>query len=113
MSRLSRFKGDARDYAREDVIDSFDPATSFAPRLHWHFKGCGFEVWLDRISMPSRGLTFHQEIQDAIAARERLVLLVEPKADLSKYLRHEWQFALHPDRAVVSSLRPGVYPLVA
>jgi hypothetical protein len=28
-------------------------------------------------------LTFHQEIQDAVAARERLVLIVGPKAALS------------------------------
>ena len=30
--------------------------------------------------MPSRGLTIHQEIQEAVAARERLVLVVRPKA---------------------------------
>jgi hypothetical protein len=28
-------------------------------------------------------LTFHQEIQDAVAVRERLVLIVGPKAALS------------------------------
>jgi hypothetical protein len=26
----------------------------------------GFEVWFDRVAMPSRSLTFHQEIQDAV-----------------------------------------------
>jgi len=39
------------------------------------------------MAMPSRGLTFHQEIQDAVAARERLVLLIGPKAALSDYVR--------------------------
>jgi hypothetical protein len=58
------------------------------------FTAGGFEVWLDRIVMPSRGLTFHQEIQDAVATRERLVLVVGPTAALSDYVRQEWQFAL-------------------
>jgi hypothetical protein len=39
--------------------------------------------------MPSRGRTFHQEIQDVVAAREWLVLVVGPKAALSDYVRQE------------------------
>ena len=50
--------------------------------------------------MPSRGLTFQQEIQDAVAARERLVQVVGPKAALSDDVRQEWQFALQADNAV-------------
>jgi hypothetical protein len=34
-------------------------------------RPAGFEVWFDRMAMPSRGLTFYQQIQDAVAARER------------------------------------------
>jgi len=58
------------------------------------------------MAMPSRGLTFHQEIQDAVAARERLVLVVGPKAALSDCVRQEWQFALQADKAVTPILRP-------
>jgi hypothetical protein len=61
-------------------------------------------------AMPSRGLTFHQEIQDAVAARERLVLVVGPKAALSDYVRQEWQFALQADKAATPILRQGDYP---
>jgi len=57
------------------------------------------------VAMPSRGLTFHQEIQDAVAARERLMLVVGPKAALSDYVRQEWQFALQADNAVTPLLR--------
>ena len=53
---------------RGDDVDPFDPATSFVARLHRDLTARGFEVWFDRIAMPSRGLTFHQEIQDAVAA---------------------------------------------
>src|SRR5712671_6832427 len=94
-------------YARGDDLDPFDPATSFVARLHRDLTAHGFEVWFDRIAMPSRGLTFHQEIQDAVAARERLVLVVGPKAAVSDYVRQEWQFALHADKAVTPILRLG------
>ena len=99
-------------YARGDDGEPFDPATSFVARLHRDLTARGFEVWFDRMAMPSRGLTFHQEIQDAVAARERLVLVVGPKAAVSDYVRQEWQFALHADKAVTPILRQGDYPLV-
>ena len=63
--------------------------------------------------MPSRDLTFHQEIRDAIAARERLLLVVGPNAVTSDYVRQEWQFALREaDKVVTPILRLGDYPLV-
>lgn len=61
----------------------FTPATSFAAKPHRDLTARGFEVWFDRMAMPSRGLRIHQEIQDAVAARERLVLVIGPKAALS------------------------------
>src|SRR5436190_22514319 len=43
--------------------------TSIRSRMPRDLTARGFEVWFDRMTMPSRGLTFHQEIQDAVAAR--------------------------------------------
>ena len=40
----------------------------FVKRLYDALRARGFDVWWDRVSMPSRLLTFHQEIQDAVAA---------------------------------------------
>ena len=59
------------------------------------------------MAMPSRGLTFHQEIQEAIAARERLVQVVGPKAAVSDSVRQERLFALPADKAVTPILRQG------
>jgi hypothetical protein len=56
------------------------------------------------MAMPSRGLTFYQQIQDAVAARERLLLVVGPKAALSDNMRQEWQFTLQADKAVTPIL---------
>ena len=43
--------------------------------------------------MPSRELTFHQEIRDAVASHDRLVLVVGPEAVRSDYVSQEWRFA--------------------
>src|SRR5436190_13708430 len=100
-------------YARGDDVQPFDPATSFVARLSRDLTAAGFDVWFDRDDMPSRSLTFHQEIRDAIAARERLVLLIGPKAVTSEYVRQEWQFAWREaDKVVTPILRLGDYPLV-
>lgn len=61
-------------YARGDDGEPFDPAASFVARLYSDLTAAGFDVWFDRVSMPSRTLTFHQEIRDAVAACDRLVL---------------------------------------
>jgi WD40 repeat protein len=66
---------------------------TFVRRLHGNLTAAGFDVWFDRISMPSRELTFYQEIRDAIADRERLVLVVGPAAVASDYVTQEWRFA--------------------
>jgi hypothetical protein len=44
----------------------------FVRRLYDDLTVHGFDVWFDRVSMPSRQFTFFQEIRDASAARERL-----------------------------------------
>jgi len=65
----------------------------FARRLYDDLTARGFDVWFDRVSMPSRLLSFHQEILDAINMRDRLLLVVGPKAVTSDYVIQEWQFA--------------------
>ena len=45
-------------YARADDEE-------FVRRMHSFLMDCGFRVWWDRVSMPSRSLTFHQEIRDS------------------------------------------------
>jgi len=73
-------------YARND-----DEA--FVRRLHADLTDAGFDVWFDRVSMPARQLPFHQEIRDAIAARNRLLLVVGPGVLTSDCVTLEWRFA--------------------
>jgi WD40 repeat protein len=100
-------------YARGDEGEPFDPATSFVARLHRDLTAAGLDVWFDRASMPSRTLTFHQEIRDAVAACSRLVLVVGPKAAESLHVRQEWQFAyFEAEKIVTPILRRGDYSSV-
>ncbi len=92
-------------YARDDD----EP---FVHRLYEDLTQRGFEVWFDRVSMPGRGLTFAQEIRDAIAARDRLVLVVGPKAVTSPYVEQEWRFAFEAGKVINPILRLGSYELL-
>ena len=91
-------------YARGDDGEPFDPSTSFVARLHRDLTARWFDVWFDRVSMPSRNLTFHQEIRDAIAKCDRVLLVIGPKAVTSEYVRQEWEFAYFEAEKVVTPI---------
>lgn len=82
----------------------------FVQRLWRDLRARGFDVWWDRQDMPSRSLTFLQEIRDAISARDRLVLVVGPVALGSDYVEAEWRWALDLGKPVNPVLRLGDYP---
>jgi tetratricopeptide (TPR) repeat protein len=92
-------------YARDDD----EP---FAKRLFNDLRLRGFDVWWDRASMPNRGLTFLQEIRDAIGASDRLILIVGPDAMQSNYVRAEWEYALKLCKPINPVLRIGDYPML-
>lgn len=92
-------------YARDD-----DEA--FVGRLHDDLTRHGFEVWFDRTSMPARGNVFPQEIREAIAGSERLLLVIGPAVKDSAWVTAEWRFALEAGVAVVPILRLGDYELL-
>jgi WD40 repeat protein len=86
---------------------------AFVRRLRDDLTRAGFGVWFDRVDLPSRQLTFHQEIQDAIRnAADRLIHVAGPAAAVSEYVRGEWQCALALDKPVLPILRLGDFALV-
>ena len=81
-----------------------DDDEAFVRRLHADLTNAGFDMWFDRVSMPSRHLTFHQESRDAIAARDRLLLVVGPGVLTSDYVTQEWPFAYFEAGKCVNSI---------
>src|ERR1039458_7560942 len=89
-----RSVGQSKDCAMGSIFFSYARGDDeeFVWRLYERLKAAGFGVWFDRVSMPSRDLTFYQEIRDAIAACDHLVLVVGPQASGSDYVAQEWRF---------------------
>src|SRR4051812_43101367 len=83
----------------------------FVRRLYDDLVQAGLTVWFDRESLLARGLTFHQEIRDAIRTEvDRIVYVGGPKASASPYVREEWKLGLEFDHVVVTPiLRLGTY----
>jgi tetratricopeptide (TPR) repeat protein len=76
----------------------------FVERLYNDLKH-EFDVWWDRVSMPNRGLTFLNEIRDAVEASDRLILILGPHAVTSGYVEAEWKYALSVCVPVLPLLR--------
>ena len=89
-------------YARDD-----DEA--FARQLWLYLTQHAIAVWWDREAMQSRGLSFLQEIRDAISSAERVLLIVGPQAKLKPYVEVEWRHALREGVVVTPLLRLGDY----
>ena len=79
----------------------------FVRRLFRDLTERQFRVWRDRECMPSRSLTFSQEIRDAIDGSARMVAVVGPAALTSEYVRAEWEWAQLFGNGVIPVLRIG------
>ncbi|HMS83578.1 MAG TPA: NB-ARC domain-containing protein [Nitrospira sp.] len=82
---------------------------AFVKRLYKDLTSRGVAVWWDRVSMPSRALTFLQEIRDAVDKAGRLIVVIGPKATTSDYVCAEWKHALNFANVVIPILRLGDY----
>jgi len=61
----------------------------FVKQLQNDLTKHGFDIWWDKQTMQSRGLTFLQELRDAIEGSDRLITVIGPNAAKSKYVRSE------------------------
>src|SRR4051794_37525696 len=81
----------------------------FVGRLVDDLTARGRQVWYDRRSLPSRALTFMEEIRRAVDAAQRVLIVLGPASLASEYVRSEWQYALARGKAVTPVLRLGSY----
>ena len=82
----------------------------FVRRLYDDLKAHGFNVWFDRVSMPSRGLGFAPEIARAIERADHLLLVCGPAVYSSGYVQAEWQHALAHCKPILPVVRLGDFP---
>ncbi len=96
----------------DDDADYHDASKSFTRRLYNSLTAKDFDVWWDREKMPNRGLTFLQEIRDAITPCDKLLVVVGEKGEESDYVRAEWEYARKICLPVIPILRNGDYNLI-
>ncbi|MDZ4768561.1 MAG: NB-ARC domain-containing protein, partial [Chloroflexota bacterium] len=122
-------------YARKDDDPDYDkPERSFMRRLYRDLTAAGLRVWWDRESLPTRGEAFTAEIERAIRACDRFVLVagyhavgtgkdkdgnpnVVPDAHgapiaASEYVTAEWRFAYEQCVPITPILRAGDFPII-
>ena len=90
-------------YKRDDNKDGF------VEKLYNALIDNGFDVWWDMQSMPHRQLTFLQNIRDAIAERDRVVLVGSNLAYESEYVKAEFEYALSVCKPVHTIMRNDAY----
>jgi len=73
----------------------------FVEQLHDDLTEHGFDIWWDRQTMQSRGLTFLQELRDAIEGSDRLIAVIGPNAVKSDYVRAEWEHAWADEKTFI------------
>jgi tetratricopeptide (TPR) repeat protein len=93
----------------DDHPDYHDENRSFMRQLYNDLTAQGYHVWWDRVSMPSRSLTFLKEIERAINGCNWLILVVGPNALGSEYVQAEWQHAYYSCKPIIPLLRHGDY----
>lgn len=94
-----------------DVFLSYARAENepLARELYQRLSAGGLAVWWDRECLPSRSLTFLQEIRLAVQDAKRTVVIVDGPACRSEYVQAEWQYALAAGKPVVPLLRLESY----
>ncbi len=100
-------------YARADDGEDYDDSEkSLMRRLYNDLRAQGFAVWWDRVSMPSRGLSFSKEIEDAIRQCDRFVLVAGPGAAASDYVQAELKCARELCAPISILLRAGDHSVI-
>jgi hypothetical protein len=77
--KIGRASTNDREVERPGLPSIFSPTRDderFVRTLYEELASRGLRVWWDRVSLPSRSLTFHQESRDAIEAHDRTIVVL-------------------------------------
>lgn len=82
---------------------------AFVVKLYGNLTKYKYKVWYDKSgSLESNGISFLQNIRDAIAENPiRLILVIGPHAAKSEYVKAEYEFALENCITIIPVLRLG------
>ena len=94
-------------YAWED-----DKKQPFVERLYNDLRRLGYDPWMDKEKMPSRGRPLAREVEEQLQACDRVIALMGPEAITSEACRAERAFASSAGKVVTAILRLGDYKML-
>jgi WD40 repeat protein len=84
----------------------------FVERLYNDLRRLGYDPWMDKKNMPSRGRPLAREVEEQLEACDRVVAVMGPEAITSEACRAERAFASSAGKVVTAILRLGDYKML-
>src|SRR5881396_70073 len=81
----------------------------FVERLFNDLQRLGYDPWMDKKNMSSRGRSLPREIQEKLQTCDRVIAVMGPGAITSEACRAERAFALNSGKVIAAILRQGDY----
>lgn len=81
----------------------------FVERLYNDLERLGYDPWMDKKNMPSRGRTLPQEVVSKLNDCDRVVAVIGPEALKSEACQAERDYAFDKGKVFTAILRPGDY----
>src|SRR5215469_5114742 len=81
----------------------------FVVHLYGDLTKLGYDVWMDKQNMPSRGRTLPSEVKEQLQLCDRVIAVMGPAAIASEACRAERAFALTAGKVITAVLRLGDY----
>ena len=81
----------------------------FVERIYNDLLMLGYDAWMDKMNMPSRGRSLPREVEEQLQARDRVIAVMGPEAIVSEACQAERAFAFNAGKVVTAILRLGDY----
>jgi hypothetical protein len=84
----------------------------FVERLYNDLDRLGYDPWMDKRNMPSRGRSLPREVEEQIQLCDRVIAVMGPEAITSDPCQAERAFAFSAGKVVTAILRKGNYSML-
>ncbi|HUI43521.1 MAG TPA: NB-ARC domain-containing protein, partial [Terriglobia bacterium] len=84
----------------------------FVERLYNDLQRLGYDPWMDKENMPSRGRSLPREVEEQLEKCDRVIAVMGPAAITSEACRAERAFAFDRGKVVTAILRLGDYKIL-
>ncbi|MGA2985685.1 MAG: NB-ARC domain-containing protein [Terriglobia bacterium] len=98
--------------ARVFISYAWKDDQTFVERLYNDLQRLGYDPWMDKKNMPSRGRSLPKEVEEQIQICDRVLAVMGPAAITSEACQGERAFAFGVGKVVTAILRLGDYKML-